>query len=224
MDAVTQVPAPVNEPVHGYAPGSPELARLEVKLKELAENPVDLPMTIGGEKRMGGGERVEVVQPHNHRAVLGTFAGATQQDARDAIDAALAAAPGWRAMSFDDRAAIILRAAELLAGPWRETLAAATMLGQSKTAQQAEIDTPCELVDFWRFNVKYARDLLAEQPPPTRPASGTGWTTGRSKASSTRSRRSTSRRSRATCRPRPRSWAMSWSGSRRRRRPSRPCC
>ncbi|MFE7572539.1 L-glutamate gamma-semialdehyde dehydrogenase [Streptomyces sp. NPDC057539] len=169
MDAVTQVPAPVNEPVHGYAPGSPELARLEVKLKELAENPVDLPMTIGGEKRMGGGERVDVVQPHNHRAVLGSFAGATQQDARDAIDAALAAAPGWRAMSFDDRAAIILRAAELLAGPWRETLAAATMLGQSKTAQQAEIDTPCELVDFWRFNVKYARDLLAEQPPANSP-------------------------------------------------------
>ncbi|MFD7117191.1 L-glutamate gamma-semialdehyde dehydrogenase [Streptomyces sp. NPDC059922] len=169
MDAVTQVPAPVNEPVHGYAPGSPELARLEVKLKELAENPVDLPVTIGGEKRMGGGERVDVVQPHNHRAVLGTFAGATQQDARDAIDAALAAAPGWRAMSFDDRAAIILRAAELLAGPWRETLAAATMLGQSKTAQQAEIDTPCELVDFWRFNVKYARDLLAEQPPANSP-------------------------------------------------------
>ncbi|MFE2635806.1 L-glutamate gamma-semialdehyde dehydrogenase [Streptomyces scopuliridis] len=169
MDAVTQVPAPVNEPVHGYAPGSPELARLEVKLKELAENPVDLPMTIGGVKRMGGGERVDVVQPHNHRAVLGTFAGATQQDARDAIDAALAAAPGWRAMAFDDRAAIILRAAELLAGPWRETLAAATMLGQSKTAQQAEIDTPCELVDFWRFNVKYARDLLAEQPPANSP-------------------------------------------------------
>lgn len=169
MDAVTRVPAPVNEPVHSYAPGSPERARLEVKLKELAENPVDLPMTIGGEKRMGGGERVDVVQPHNHSAVLGTFAGATQQDARDAIDAALAAAPGWRAMAFDDRAAIILRAAELLAGPWRETLAAATMLGQSKTAQQAEIDTPCELIDFWRFNVSYARDLLAEQPVANSP-------------------------------------------------------
>ncbi|MER7999755.1 L-glutamate gamma-semialdehyde dehydrogenase [Streptomyces sp. NPDC095613] len=169
MDAVTQVPAPVNEPVHGYAPGSPERARLEAKLKELAGNPTDLPMTIGGEKRMGGGERVDVVQPHNHKAVLGTFAGATEQDARDAVDAALAAAPGWRATSFDDRAAILLRAAELLAGPWRETLAAATMLGQSKTAQQAEIDTPCELVDFWRFNVKYARDLLAEQPPANSP-------------------------------------------------------
>ncbi|MFI1015592.1 L-glutamate gamma-semialdehyde dehydrogenase [Streptomyces sp. NPDC020965] len=169
MDAVTKVPAPVNEPVHGYAPGSPERARLEVKLKELAENPIELPMTIGGVRRMGGGERVDVVQPHNHSAVLGTFAGATEQDAQDAVDAALAAAPAWRAMAFDDRAAIILRAAELLAGPWRETLAASTMLGQSKTAQQAEIDTPCELVDFWRFNVAYARDLLAEQPPANSP-------------------------------------------------------
>ncbi|MFI1968976.1 1-pyrroline-5-carboxylate dehydrogenase [Streptomyces cinnamoneus] len=164
MDAVTQVPAPVNEPVHSYAPGSPERARLEAKLKELAANPIDLPMTIGGEKRMGGGEPFKVVQPHNHAAVLGTFHHATTQDAQDAIDAALAAAPAWRAMSFDDRAAIILRAAELLAGPWRETLAASTMLGQSKTAQQAEIDTPCELVDFWRFNVHFARQILAEQP------------------------------------------------------------
>ncbi|MDT9689677.1 L-glutamate gamma-semialdehyde dehydrogenase [Streptomyces sp. P9(2023)] len=169
MDAVTQVPAPVNEPVHSYAPGSPERARLEAKLKELADNPRELPMTIGGVKRMGGGERVDVVQPHNHKSVIGTFAGATQQDAQDAIDAALAAAPAWRAMAFDDRAAIILRAAELLAGPWRETLAASTMLGQSKTAQQAEIDTPCELVDFWRFNVAYARQILAEQPPATSP-------------------------------------------------------
>ncbi|MCK8679426.1 L-glutamate gamma-semialdehyde dehydrogenase [Streptomyces lichenis] len=169
MDAVTQVPTPVNEPVHGYAPGSPERARLEAKLRELAAKPIELPMTIGGEKRMGGGARVDVVQPHNHKAVLGTFATATQADAQDAVDAALAAAPAWRALSFDDRAAIILRAAELLAGPWRETLAAATMLGQSKTAQQAEIDTPCELVDFWRFNVKYARDLLAEQPPANSP-------------------------------------------------------
>ncbi len=118
---------------------------------------------------MGGGERFDVVQPHNHKARLGTYANATQQDAQDAIDAALAAAPAWRAMSFDDRAAIILRAAELLAGPWRETIAASTMLGQSKTAQQAEIDSPCELVDFWRFNVHYARGILAEQPPANSP-------------------------------------------------------
>ncbi|TVL94292.1 L-glutamate gamma-semialdehyde dehydrogenase [Streptomyces sp. SAJ15] len=169
MDAVTQVPVPVNEPVHTYAPGTPERARLETKLKELGQNPIELPMTIGGVKRMGGGERFDVVQPHNHSAVLGTYANATEADARDAVDAALAAAPAWRATSFDDRAAIILRAAELLAGPWRETMAASTMLGQSKTAQQAEIDTPCELVDFWRFNVAYARQILAEQPPANAP-------------------------------------------------------
>ncbi|MET9699444.1 L-glutamate gamma-semialdehyde dehydrogenase [Streptomyces sp. NPDC006529] len=164
MDAVTQVPAPVNEPVHSYAPGTPERARLEFQLKQLAENPIDLPMTINGEKRMGGGDRFDVVQPHDHASVIGTYANATQADAQDAIDAALAAAPAWRAMDFDDRAAIILRAAELLSGPWREKLAASTMLGQSKTAQQAEIDTPCELVDFWRFNVHFARQILAEQP------------------------------------------------------------
>jgi 1-pyrroline-5-carboxylate dehydrogenase len=169
MDALTQVPAPVNEPVHGYAPGSPERTRLEAALKELADNPTDLPMTIGGVKRLGGGDPFKVVQPHRHKAVLGTARQATGQDARDAIDAALAAAPGWRAMSFDDRAAIILRAADLLSGPWRETIAAATMLGQSKTVQQAEIDAPCELIDFWRFNVKYARDLLAEQPVANSP-------------------------------------------------------
>ena len=156
--------------MHGYAPGSPERARLEAKLKELAENPVDLPMTIGGAKRMGGGEPFDVVQPHHHAAVLGTVAGTPPgRTPQDAVDAALAAAPGWRALSFDDRAAIILRAADLLAGPWRETLAAATMLGQSKTAQQAEIDPPCELVDFWRFNVAYARQILAEQPPANSP-------------------------------------------------------
>ncbi|MEW9517039.1 L-glutamate gamma-semialdehyde dehydrogenase [Streptomyces tubercidicus] len=169
MDAVTQVPVPVNEPVHTYAPGSPERSRLEAKLKELAGNPIELPMTIGGERRMGGGERFDVVQPHNHSARLGTYANATVKDGQDAVDAALAAAPAWRALSFDDRAAIILKAADLLSGPWRETMAAATMLGQSKTAQQAEIDTPCELIDFWRFNVHFARQILAEQPPANSP-------------------------------------------------------
>ncbi|MFE0458983.1 L-glutamate gamma-semialdehyde dehydrogenase [Kitasatospora sp. NPDC058965] len=165
MDAVTQVPAPVNEPVHSYAPGSPERARLEAKLKELGgQEPVQLTMTINGERRMGGGSEIHVVQPHNHAARLGTLRNATRADAQDAVDAALAAAPAWQALSFDSRAAIFLRAADLLAGPWRETLAAATMLGQSKTAQQAEIDTPCELVDFLRFNVHFARQIMAEQP------------------------------------------------------------
>ena len=164
MDAVTQVPAPVNEPVHSYAPGSPERARLEAELKRLAAEPVELTMTIAGERRLGGGAPIDVVQPHNRAAVLGTLRCATQEDARAAIDAALAAAPAWQALSFDDRAAVLLRAADLLSGPWRETLAAATMLGQSKTAQQAEIDAVCELADFWRFNVHFARQIMAEQP------------------------------------------------------------
>ncbi|RKS71781.1 delta-1-pyrroline-5-carboxylate dehydrogenase [Actinomadura pelletieri DSM 43383] len=165
MDAVTTVPTPENEPVRGYAPGSAERTRLEGKLAELtAQAPIDLPMTIGGRRRLGGGAKVAVVQPHKHSSVLGTFGTATEDDAREAIAAALKAAPAWRALSFDDRAAIFLRAADLLAGPWRETLLAATMLGQSKTVQQAEIDSPCELVDFWRFNVHFARRILAEQP------------------------------------------------------------
>ncbi|MER8185277.1 L-glutamate gamma-semialdehyde dehydrogenase [Kitasatospora sp. NPDC094015] len=165
MDAVTQVPAPVNEPVRSYAPGSPERARLEAKLKELGgQEPIQLTMTINGERRMGAGSEIHVVQPHNHAARLGTLRNATQDDARDAIDAALAAAPAWQALSFDSRAAIFLKAADLLAGPWRETLAAATMLNQSKTAQQAEIDSSCELIDFLRFNVHFARQIIAEQP------------------------------------------------------------
>ncbi|WP_304453471.1 L-glutamate gamma-semialdehyde dehydrogenase [Nocardiopsis sp. YSL2] len=164
MDAVTNVPQPKNEPVLSYAPGSAERAELVAKLEELGSQSIDLPMRINGESRMGGGERIDVVQPHRHAAVLGTMANATHDDARDAIAAAKAAAPAWRAMSFDDRAAIILRAAELLAGPWRATINAATMLGQSKTVQQAEIDSACELIDFWRFNVSYARTLIEQQP------------------------------------------------------------
>jgi 1-pyrroline-5-carboxylate dehydrogenase len=164
MDSVTNVPVPGNEPIKGYAPGSPERAALESKIKELAGDRTDLTMTIGGHQRMGGGAVVEVVQPHNHRHVLGTLHDATEDDVTAAIEAALVAAPGWRGLSFDDRAAIFLKAADLLAGPWRQTLNAATMLGQSKSAYQAEIDSACELIDFLRFNVYYARRLLAEQP------------------------------------------------------------
>ncbi|KWX02306.1 Delta-1-pyrroline-5-carboxylate dehydrogenase [Carbonactinospora thermoautotrophica] len=164
MDAVTQVPVPANEPVKDYAPETPERARLEQKLKELASEHVELTATIGGEQRMGAGEPIDVVQPHNRHHVLGTLRNSTQAEARAAIEAALAAAPAWRAMSFDDRAAIFLRAADLLTGPWRDVLNAATMLGQSKTAIQAEIDSACELIDFWRFNVHFARQILADQP------------------------------------------------------------
>ena len=121
-------------------------------------------MTIGGRSRMGGGDVIDVVQPHNHRHVLGRLGNATDEDVAAAIGAARDAAPGWRALSFDDRAAVFLRAAELLAGPWRPTLNAATMLGQSKSPYQAEIDAACELIDFLRFNAGDARRILAEQP------------------------------------------------------------
>ena len=164
MDAVTKVPVPVNEPIKGYAPGSPERAELESTLKRLASEPRDLTMTIGGEKRFGAGESMDVVQPHNRHHVLGSLRGATHEDARAAVDAAMAAAPAWRAMAFDDRAAIILKAADLLSGPWRARLNGATMLGQSKTAIQAEIDSACELIDFWRFNVSFASQIYTEQP------------------------------------------------------------
>jgi 1-pyrroline-5-carboxylate dehydrogenase len=165
MDAVTHVPAPVNEPVNDYAPGSPERSTLEATLAAESAERRDLPHTIGGKEVMGGGAKIEVCQPHAHRKVLGTMKNATKKDAAAAVDAAMDAAPAWRDLSFDDRASVILRAADLLAGPWRARINAATMLGQSKTAYQAEIDAACELIDFWRFNVHFARQIIEEQPP-----------------------------------------------------------
>ena len=168
MDAVTTIPTPANEPVRQYQPGSHERAGLESKIKELAGQQAELTMTIGGRQQLGTGERIEVVQPHNKAHVLGHLANATEVDVAAAIYAAKQAAPGWRALSFDDRAAIFLKAADLLAGPWRATLNAATILGQSKSPYQAEIDAACELIDFWRYNVCFARKILSEQPtsPP----------------------------------------------------------
>ncbi len=164
MDAVTTTPAPVNEPSLSYAPGSPERTGLTAKLGEFAGQRFELDMTIDGGGRMGGGDRIDIVQPHRHRHVLGTLGNAPPDDARAAVDAAKQAAGACRALSFDERAAVFLKAADLLAGPWRQTLNAATMLGQSKTAFQAEIDSACELIDFWRFNVHFARQIRAEQP------------------------------------------------------------
>ena len=165
MDAVTQVPAPVNEPVLDYAPGSAERAELQAALAELGGSRMDLPHIIGGQRVIGTGKKIEVRQPHAHKLVLGTMREATEAEAESAVAAAMAAAPAWRGLSFDDRAAIILKAADLLAGPWRARIVAATMLGQSKTCYQAEIDAACELIDFWRFNVHFARQILADQPP-----------------------------------------------------------
>ena len=167
VDAITTVPAPVNETVLDYALGSAEREALQARLKELAGSPHELTITVGGEQRMGGGERVEVVQPHARRSVLGTLRTATHADAQAAVDSCLETARSWRDTPFDDRAAIFLKAADLLAGPWRQTLNAATMLGQSKTAYQAEIDSACELIDFWRYNVAFATQIRAEQPGST---------------------------------------------------------
>ncbi len=164
MDAVSRTPVPVNEPVRQYQPGSHERTVLESKIKELAGQQAELTMTIGGQQQMAAGEKTDVVQPHSRRSVLGQLGNATDVDAAAAIYAAKQAAPGWRTLDFDDRAAIFLKAAELLAGPWRATVNAATMLGQSKSPFQAEIDAACELIDFWRYNVYYARKVLSEQP------------------------------------------------------------
>jgi 1-pyrroline-5-carboxylate dehydrogenase len=164
MDAVSRTPVPVNEPVRQYQPGSHERAVLEGKIKELAGQRAELTMTIGGQQQMAAGDLLDIIQPHNRQNVLGQLGNATNVDVAAAIYAAKQAAPAWRALDFDDRAAIFLKAAELLAGPWRATLNASTILGQSKSPFQAEIDAACELIDFWRYNVYFARRMLSEQP------------------------------------------------------------
>jgi 1-pyrroline-5-carboxylate dehydrogenase len=164
MDAITTPPAPTNEPNLTYAPGTPEREALLAEIEKLEKKPQDLRAHIGGRKKAGGGAEIKVVQPHDHQHVLGVLKNSTQADAKAAVKAAADAAPGWRDLDFDDRAAVLLKAADLLAGPWRQRINAATMLGQSKTAYQAEIDSACELIDFWRYNVHYAREILADQP------------------------------------------------------------
>ncbi len=164
MDAVTAVPQPRNEPVLTYAPGSPERERVADALKAVAAETVEITLTVDGEQRPGTGDELVVRAPHRHDLVLARGRASTSGDASLAIDAALKAAPAWRELSFDARAAVFLRAADLLAGPWRDHSNAVTMLGQSKTVLQSEIDAACELIDFWRWNVHFARDILAMQP------------------------------------------------------------
>jgi 1-pyrroline-5-carboxylate dehydrogenase len=164
MDAGFAVGAPRNEPARGYAPDSPERASLVGRLAELADDRVELTMTVDGRERMGAGEPIDVVAPHRHAHVLGVSHHATGADAAAAISAAKRAAPGWRDLPYTERAAVFLRAADLLAGPWRDTLNAATMLGQSKSVAQAEIDAACELIDFLRYNVVFGEQIQADQP------------------------------------------------------------
>ncbi len=158
-----RTPAPRNEPVLGYAPGSPERAALKDALARMAAETIEIPVIIGG-KEFRTGKTVPVVAPHEHARVLARAHLADPALIAQAVDSACAAQREWARMPFADRAAVFLKAADLLAGPWRATVNAATMLGQSKTAFQAEIDSACELIDFWRFNVHFAERLYEEQP------------------------------------------------------------
>jgi len=158
-----RVPPPVNEPIKSYAPGSPERAALKDRLRSMSNERIDIPNIIGG-KEVHTGELAESVMPHNHRHVLAQWHRASAASIDQAVAAAREAARDWANWAWEDRAAVFLKAAELLATTWRQTLNAATMLGQSKTAFQAEIDAACELIDFWRFNPHYAQSLYDEQP------------------------------------------------------------
>jgi 1-pyrroline-5-carboxylate dehydrogenase len=165
VDGIWAPPSPVNEPVLEYAHGSEERQQLLSEIAAVrASVPRDFELVINGVRRMAGGTAISVVEPHAHHRQLGTLHEANDIDVAHAVDAAIAAAPRWRATSFADRAAIFLKAAALLTGPWRARINAATMLGQSKSAYQAEIDAACELADFWRFNVADAHDLYLRQP------------------------------------------------------------
>jgi 1-pyrroline-5-carboxylate dehydrogenase len=158
-----RVPMPVNEPIKSYAPGSPERAELKARLKSMSNERADIPLIIGGQE-VHTGELAQAVMPHNHRHILADWHRANPEHVDMAVKAAESAARDWANWAWEDRAAVFLKAAELLATTWRSTLNAATMLGQSKTAFQAEIDAACELIDFWRFNPHYAQSLYDEQP------------------------------------------------------------
>jgi 1-pyrroline-5-carboxylate dehydrogenase len=160
---IFRVPAPVNEPIRDYAPGSPERASLQLRLEQMRNERLDIPLIIGG-KEVRTGSTKEAVMPHDKDHVLADVHQGGPKEVEAAVKAAGEAWEDWHRVPWEERAAVFLRAAELLAGPWRDTLNAATMLGQSKTAHQAEIDAACELVDFWRFNPAFMTRMYEEQP------------------------------------------------------------
>jgi len=161
--AIFRPPAPANEPIHDYAPGSPERARLQLRLEQMRGERIDVPLVIGGKDVRTGTTR-PAVMPHDREHVLADVHQGSAEHVAQAVDAAAKAWRDWSRRPWEDRAAVLLRAAELLSGPWRDTLNAATMLGQSKTAHQAEIDSACETIDFFRFNVEFMTRVYSEQP------------------------------------------------------------
>jgi len=162
-NSIAQTPPPENEPVRSYAPGTEERASLKRRLAEMKQEEIEIPAIIGGEE-VRTGETTAIRPPHDHGHVLGRVHHAGTGETERAIEAALEARRDWMRMPWTQRAAVFLRAADLLAGPWRDTINAASMLGQSKSAHQAEIDAACEFIDFIRFNVHYMRQIYAEQP------------------------------------------------------------
>ena len=163
FNGARRVPAPVNEPVRSYAPGSPERTSLKARLDAMAKERIEIPIIIGGEE-FRSGEIAHAVMPHDHSHVLADWHKATPAHVGQAIAAARNAQREWALWPWEDRIAVFLKAAELLTTTWRNTLNAATMLGQSKTVFQAEIDSACELIDFWRFNAQYAQEIYQDQP------------------------------------------------------------
>jgi len=163
MNTTPKIPAPINEPVLSYAPGTRERAELKQTLKDMGGRQIEIPVVVGG-KEIRTGRTVDAVMPHCHKHVLAKVHQAGPDEVAGAVAAARAAWREWSAASLTDRAAVFLRAADLLAARWRPVVNAATMLGQSKTAHQAEIDAACELIDFWRFNARFAEQIHAEQP------------------------------------------------------------
>ncbi len=215
-NAILKVPTPVNEPVYSYAPGTPERDQLKAAVEEISNKKVEIPLIIGG-KEVRTGKMGQIVMPHDHKHVLGEYHLAGEKEIQMAIDAAMAAKEDWANLRWEERAAIFLKAAELLSGKYRYIMNAVSMLSTSKSAFQAEIDAACELIDFLRFNVYYAQQVYTDQPHVffQRPLEL------RSAASSRRFRlcgrpRSTSPRSPATWQRHPPSWATRSCSSRLR--------